>query len=80
MCFAAYYKRGISGCQAEGEGKGKGKRARGQKRSQQGEGLLLEGSTDGATLEWLGWAVVVHHAVLSHPIGGEEQGAEFGHL
>lgn len=61
--------------------KGRGReRARGQKRSQQGEGLLLEGSTDGATLEWLGWAVVVHHAVLSHPIGGEEQSAEFGHL
>lgn len=61
--------------------KGRGReRARGQKRSQQGEGLLLEGSTDGATLEWLGWAVVVHHAVLSRPIGGEEQGAEFGHL
>lgn len=27
VCFVAYYKRGNSGCQAEGEGKGKGKRA-----------------------------------------------------
>lgn len=78
MCALRLTTRGVFlGVRLKGRGR---ERARGQKRSQQGEGLLLEGSTDGATLEWLGWAVVVHHAVLSRPIGGEEQGAEFGHL
>lgn len=78
MCASPLTTREVFlGVRLKGRG---GERARGQKRSQEGEGLLLEGSTDGATLEWLGWAVVVHHAVLSCPIGGEEQGAEFGHL
>lgn len=46
----------------------------------EGEGRLLEGSADGATLEWLGGAVVVHHAALGLALSGEEQAAEFGHL
>lgn len=54
-----------------GSGKGQG--------LSEGEGLL-EGSADGATLERLRRAVVVHHAALGLALGREEQAAELGHL
>lgn len=57
-------------------GGGVGERAEGLS---EGEGLL-EGSADGATLERLRRAVVVHHAALGLALGREEQAAELGHL
>lgn len=66
--------RGNSGCLTKRRGKGEGNRA------ERGEGALLEGSTDGATLERLGGTVVVHHAALGLALGREEQAAEFCHL
>lgn len=57
-------KRGNSACEARGEGEGKMGKGKRAERVARGERLLLEGSTDNAALEWLGGAVVVHHADL----------------
>lgn len=43
-------------------------------------GVLLEGSMDMATLEWLGRAVVVDHVTFVLTLSREEQAAEFVHL
>lgn len=56
---------------------GKGQRCR---KGTGGGGVLLEGSSDTATLERLGRTVVIHHAAFGLPLSGEEQAAEFGHL
>lgn len=62
-----------------GRGKGEGNRAE-RVREGCGGGVLLEGSTNGATLDRLGRAVVVHHAAFGLAVSGEEQAAEFVHL
>lgn len=64
------------------KGGGGRERATGQKKGKRkgGRGVLLEGSTDRATLERLRRTVVVHHAALGLALSGEEQTAEFGHL
>lgn len=77
VCFVAHCYRGNSGRLTKGWGKGEGNRA---ERAKEGEGVLLEGSTDGTTLDRLGRAVVVHHAAFGLTLSGEEQAAEFGHL
>lgn len=77
MLCCSLQERGNSGCLTKGRGKGEGNRA---ERVRQGEGVLLEGSTDRATLEQLGRAVVVHHAALGLTLSREEQAAEFFHL
>lgn len=62
-------------------GDGRGEQGRKGKRRVWGRGgALLEGSTNSATLEWLGRAVVVHHAAFGLALSGEEQVAEFIHL
>lgn len=76
MC-ALFTAGEVTGCIDQGRGKGEGNRAESRR---EGEGALLEGSTDSATLERLGRAVVVHHAALGLALGREEQAAEFGHL
>lgn len=80
VCFVAYSKRGNSACEAKEEGEGKTEKGKRAERVARGERLLLEGSTDRAALERLGWAVVVHHAACGVALSREEQGTEFGHL
>lgn len=78
VCFVDLCKRGNSGCR-EGEGRGE-QGSKGKRRVWGRGGASLEGRTNSATLEWLGRAVVVHHAAFGFALGGEEQVAEFGHL
>lgn len=72
MCFGTHCKKGNSGCLTKGREQ--------DRKGNRGGGVLLERSTDSASLEWLRRAVVVSHAAFSCTLGGEEQGAEFGHL
>lgn len=77
MCALWLTAREVTGHLTKGKREGRVQKGR---RGKGGGGVLLEGSTDRATLEGLGRAVVVHHAALGLTLSREEQAAEFGHL